>query len=389
MNSRNDTGERQKFIAALQRALHDGTFTRLRAQPDRAAPFDARLVDLAGGRALQIVTHEPTRDLTRNVPASEAAAELARLLPGHATAWLETTTRSLQLIDVDGQRPRCVAHKASRPVDAQHDRARKSRLADAATLLAALDLADEKGRPRPGRADKLRQIERYADLLAHAAQQAGWKAGDAITLADMGCGKAYLTFAAWHVLRRGLGLDAAILGVDLRADLVAADEALARRLGCEGLSFRQGAIRDAELPRIDALIALHACDDATDHAIERGLAAGAKLIIVAPCCHKQVRRQLGKPEPLAPLLEHGLFKERFAEWLTDGLRLLRLEAAGYRVTVAEFVDAGHTPKNVLLTAVRGSTPDRMETARAELAALEKWAELQPGPAATATSAATR
>ena len=386
MNSHNDTDERRKFSDALQRALNDGTFIRLRAKPGGAAPFDARLVDLAGGRMLQLVTHEPTRDLTRNVPAGEAAAELARLLPGRATVWLETTTRSLQLIDVDGQRPRCVAHKAARPAAAGHDRARQSRLAGATALLAALELADEKGRPRPGRADKLRQIERYADLLAHAAQQAGWKSGDAITLADMGCGKAYLTFAAWHVLRLGLGLDATILGVDLRADLVAADEALARRLGCDGLTFRQGAIRDAELPRIDAL---HACDDATDHAIERGIAAGAKLIVVAPCCHKQVRRRLGKPEPLALLLEHGLFKERFAEWLTDGLRLLRLEAAGYRVTVAEFVDAEHTPKNVLLTAVRGNTPQRIEAARAEFAALTAWAGLQPDSPAAGEATATR
>lgn len=376
MNTRNDTTPRDKFFNALRRSLADDTFVRLRGRPQGTPQFDARIVAVGGGRALQIVTHERTRDLTRNVPPAQAARELETLLAQGCSAWLETTARSIQLIDLPGQRPRLVAHKAAAPKqDAAHDRPRTSRLEGAAPLLQALDLVDATGRPRPGRADKLRQVERYADLLAHAVQQGGWKKGDTVTVADMGCGKAYLTFAAWHLLRNGLGLKATVIGVEVRDELVAEDEALARRMNCEGLSFRTGAIREAALPEVDVLIALHACNDATDHAIERGLAAGAKLIVVAPCCHKDVRRALGKPEPVAPLLEHGLFKERFAEWLTDGLRVLRLEEAGYRVTVAEFVDTEHTPKNVLISAVRGSTPERREKARLERAVLLSWAGL--------------
>jgi hypothetical protein len=374
MNTRNDTTPRDKFFTAVRRSLADDTFVRLRGRPQGTPQFDARIVTVGGGRALQIVTHERTRDLTRNVPAAQAARELETLLAQGCSAWLETTARSIQLIDLPGQRPRLVAHKSAAPKqDAAHDRARTSRLEGAAPLLQALDLVDAAGRPRPGRADKLRQVERYADLLAHAAQQCGWKKDDAVTVADMGCGKAYLTFAAWHLLRSGFGLRAKVIGVDVREELVAEDEELARRMNCDGLSFRTGTIREAALPEVDILIALHACNDATDHAIERGLAAGAKLIVVAPCCHKDVRRALGKPEPIAPLLEHGLFKERFAEWLTDGLRLLRLEEAGYRVTVAEFVDTEHTPKNVLISAVRGNTAERREKARAERAALLTWA----------------
>lgn len=392
MNTRNDTTPRDRFFTALRRSLAEDAFVRLRGRPQRTAQFDARLVAVAGAQVMQIVTHERTSDLTRNVPLAQAARELEQLLAQGCSAWLETTVRSIQLIDLPGQRQRLVAHKSAvLKQDIAHDRARTSRLEGAAPLLQALDLVDNAGRPRTGRADKLRQVERYADLLAHAAKQCGWKTGDAITVADMGCGKAYLTFAAWHVLCRGIGLEATVIGVDVREDLVAADEALARQMNCEGLSFQTGTIREAKLPQVDAFIALHACNDATDHAIDRGIAAGAKLIVVAPCCHKDVRRSLGTPAPIAPLLEHGLFKERFAEWLTDGLRVLRLEEEGYRVTVAEFVDTEHTPKNVLITAVRGSTAERREKARAERAALLAWAGLtgkpEPAPASPGTAPA--
>jgi hypothetical protein len=125
---------------------------------------------------------------------------------------------------------------------------------------------------------------------------------------------------------------------------------------------------------------LHACNDATDAAIALGVAGGAKLIVVAPCCHKDLRRALEHSgaeaaSPLAPVLAHGIFKERFAEWLTDGLRVLALEAAGYRVKTAEFVAAEHTPKNLLIGAVLGSPESRRKAAAEQLAAIKAWAGL--------------
>jgi hypothetical protein len=142
-----------------------------------------------------------------------------------------------------------------------------------------------------------------------------------------------------------------IIGVEVRPELVEASNALARKIGAEGLEFVAGTIQSVALPPLDALIALHACDTATDEAIRRGIEMGAKLIIVAPCCHKQVRPQLAKPEPLAPVLKHGIMAERMAEWATDGLRALHLEAAGYRTKLFEFVSSEHTPKNLMLAAI--------------------------------------
>jgi hypothetical protein len=149
--------------------------------------------------------------------------------------------------------------------------------------------------------------------------------------------------------------------------------ALASRIKADGLEFRAGDIASADLPAINGLIALHACNTATDAAILRGIGSGAQLIVVAPCCHKELRPQLGSPEALAPVLAHGLFKERFAEWVTDGLRTLFLGWAGYKVRVIEFVDAGHTPKNLMLAAVRVAEPFQGRELREQIIALKTFA----------------
>jgi hypothetical protein len=178
----------------------------------------------------------------------------------------------------------------------------------------------------------------------------------------MGCGKGYLTFGLWHLMHRVWHQPAKVIGVETRADLVTTTNKLASQIKAEGLEFVSGTIEAANLPHVDALIALHACNTATDDAIKRGIELGAKLIVVAPCCHKEVRPQLGKPEPFAPVLSHGLMEERMAEWVTDGLRALFLEWAGYRTKVMEFVDSEHTPKNLMIAAVRNRDPFADEAA---------------------------
>jgi hypothetical protein len=138
------------------------------------------------------------------------------------------------------------------------------------------------------------------------------------------------------------------------------------------LEFIPGTIAQANLPRLDALIALHACNTATDDALRRGIELGAPLIIVSPCCHQEVRPQLGRPEPLAAVLRHGIMAERMAEWVTDGLRALFLEWAGYRTKVIEFVPTEHTPKNLLLAAVRQRAPFTDAAARRRIVELKQF-----------------
>ena len=371
-----------KFFACLRLSIENDSFALLRLRSPGEPQSEARLVGLKNGLALSFVVHDERKTRTQNFPVEDGLAEISRQLSRGGTAWLETAGRNFQLIAPPGARARLVEHQAAKksvPPSRTHDREKERKLDGANNWLFELELTDARGNPKAGRGDKLRQIERYADLLAHFASDCGWKAGDKITLADMGCGKGYLTFAAWHLLRGKLQLDAEIIGVDAQPELVAACERAAKKTGAEKISFHTGKIEDADLPPLDALIALHACNDATDFALLRGVAAGAKLIVVAPCCHKDVRRSLGSPEPLAPVLEHGIFRERFAEWLTDGLRVLALEAAGYRVKTAEFVDAEHTPKNLLIGAIRGNSEERRREAAGQLAAIKTWAGTGPLP----------
>jgi hypothetical protein len=177
----------------------------------------------------------------------------------------------------------------------------------------------------------------------------------------MGAGKGYLDFALYDYLANVASRPAEIIGVELRDKLVEDGNATAVASGFQGLGFVPGTILDYDATGADAVIALHACDTATDDAIFKGISAGAALIAVAPCCHKQIRRQMesGKPaEQLNVLLRHGIFLERQAEMVTDTLRALLLELSGYRVKVFEFVSDAHTPKNNLIVAEKDGRAGR-------------------------------
>ena len=168
----------------------------------------------------------------------------------------------------------------------------------------------------------------------------------------MGSGKGYLTFAVYDYLNRRPGLKARVTGVEARAELVELCNRVAREAGFERLSFQTGFIEEFELPETDILIALHACDTATDDALFKGVAANASVIITAPCCHKEVRPQIQTPEPLRGVLRHGVLLEREAESVTDSLRALLLEHAGYKVKVFEFISTEHTRKNTMIAGVK-------------------------------------
>ncbi len=370
------------WLQHLQRSLAEGRFVGLSlsspvapASPERIL---ARLVELKDGTHLSCTLRHARRDETKNIALAAAPAWLRDRI-GHEfrSALLQTTTKDWQLHSTPKGVWRLAAHKAAvkKAPAKTHDEDSKHPLdASAADWLTGLGVLDADGRVRERMGDKHRQIQRYTEILGHLVNDLGWQRDQAApVIADMGSGKAYLTFAIWQLLRRQSGVKARIIGIEERPELVATCAALAKRIGAEGLEFQAGDIATAELPALDALIALHACNTATDAAILRGIVAGARLIVVAPCCHKELRPQLGAPEALAPVLAHGLFKERFAEWLTDGLRTLFLEWAGYKVRALEFVDAGHTPKNLMLAAVRTGEPFQRPAIRDQIEALKRFA----------------
>jgi hypothetical protein len=198
-------------------------------------------------------------------------------------------------------------------------------------------------------AGKFRQIQKFAELLVRFVDEAGIGGAEPLSVCDMGCGKGYLTFAVASIL----GKRSRVRGIEARAELVALCNRLASEQGfAPGLSFAQGTIADTPVDRIDALIALHACDTATDDALAKGIAAGARLLVVAPCCQKELRPQLAAPPVLTGALRHGIFQERQAEFVTDALRAQLLEWAGYRTQVFEFISTEHTAKNLMIVGVR-------------------------------------
>jgi SAM-dependent methyltransferase len=363
-----------EFIQRVTDSLHDSSFVRLvlsSAIDGENAPEKVlgRLVELKTGLHLSLTFRHPTRDTTTNVPIDDVTTWLREQIGFHfRSALLNTTKRDRQLSVPESGAAKLVTHKPSmtEAPSRAHDAERQTILDESANdWLNGLGVLDAKGRVRSAMADKYAQINRYLEIFTHLAKDAGWlnePADHELKVADMGCGKGYLTFGLWHLFARVWKRPVQVIGIEVREGLVNTTNALARKIGAQGLEFVAGSIDSATLPHVDALIALHACNTATDDAIRRGIEMGAQLIIVAPCCHQELRPQLGRPALLEPVLAHGIMAERMAEWSTDGLRSLFLEWAGYQTKMIEFVSTEHTPKNLMIAAVRHGEPFILATA---------------------------
>ena len=220
--------------------------------------------------------------------------------------------------------------------------------------LVALGVQTPEGRVRAPRRAKFRQVNRFVELVDDVVRVLP---EGRLRVVDFGSGRAYLTFALHDLLTRVHGREVDLLGLDLKPEVVEECEALARRLDATGLRFALGDIAHADLDGVDLVVSLHACDTATDAALERAVRAGAAAILAVPCCQHELLGQLSS-DVLRPLLRHGTLRERFAAEVTDAARARLLELAGYDVQVVEFVPLEHTPKNVLLRATRTTRPER-------------------------------
>ena len=217
--------------------------------------------------------------------------------------------------------------------------------------------------------DKYKQINQYIELLAPHLQ--GFDTQKTIRFADMGSGKGYLTFALYDFVQNTLQRNVHGVGVEYRNDMVTLCNKIATMAGFEQLTFVEGTIDNAAIDNFNVLIALHACDTATDDAIYRGIAANADLIVCAPCCHKQVRKSMQPKNAVSNITKYGILLERQAEIVTDTLRAMLLEAKGYKTKVIQFIDIENTPKNIMIIAEKHNRTVELNAILNEIEALKK------------------
>lgn len=353
----------------LVRAVLSG---RQKGTTPRWRRVELRYVDLKAGRHLQVTAYDATQAHTTNHPVGEAARDAVDDLVDEPFGnWhVETTTQTHQVRVT--KRLEAVVHTTERatPVTLErgHDRDKERLIPTDDPLYRELGLTDAEGRVKPSRQAKLRQVEEFLRQLDVAVSEALGKghlrtptSDEPLRVVDLGCGNAYLTFAAHRFLAGVRGLPVRVIGADVKEQSREHNTVVAQRLGvADACEFVVGTIDAVELdPAPEVVLALHACDTATDDALARAVGWGSPVVLAAPCCHHDIAAQLRRsptPSPYALLTRHGILRERLADTLTDGVRAALMRLRGYRVEVVQFVESQHTPRNTLLRCVRAGSP---------------------------------
>ena len=339
------------------RAVLSGRRRNMQTEYER---IDIRPVQLKDGLRLQLILSEEKQDTTKNI-GIDAEKILELLNSGYANVLVEFTTGSYSLrITKKGE---ALIHEAKGVFERSltHDRT-KERLLDASDpFLIEVGISDHKGSIKPSMQDKYRQVEEFLRILEPALPEKKEK----LSIVDLGCGHAYLTFATHQYLRKS-GIDAHVIGIDVRENSRDRNNAIAKKLGItDSIEFRAEEISETAIESADIAIALHACDTATDDAIAWGVQHGVQLLLIAPCCHHDLQVQIQDiPEPWPMLTRHGIMRERLGDLLTDSFRTQILKLLGYRVDAIEFVGGEHTPRNLMIRATKtGAKPEPIEIAR--------------------------
>ncbi|MEQ4206141.1 SAM-dependent methyltransferase [Actinopolymorpha sp. B9G3] len=353
---------------------------------------ELRYVDLKAGRALQVTTYDEAQAHTHNsAVGSDAAGAVEELLELPFGNWhVDTLDEVVQVrVTKKGEaqvhtKPREAGSDAEVAVRREHDRAKPRLLPVDDPVLRAVGIADHRGQIKPSRQSKYRQVDEFLRILEPAVDDAV-ETGRVprptptrpLRVVDLGCGNAYLTFAAVSYLATVRGFPLQMVGVDVRPQARQRNTELAASLGWDRqLTFVQSSIEAATVPDPpDVVLSLHACDTATDEALARAVRWEAPVILAAPCCHHDIQTQLSQaevPDPYAMITRHGILRERFADVLTDALRASILRQHGYRVEAIQFVGSEHTPRNVLLRAIRTGAVSGANVAEEYATMVEQW-----------------
>lgn len=304
----------------------------------------------------------------KNLAAEEAAEEMFLIMKEMKQLQVETKKQTCTALVSRKGKVTIKSKQRKTPVkmvNLQHNRKKRYILEEGekAPFLVDLGVMTEDGKVVRQRFDKFRQINRFLEFVEDILPEL--PKGRELTVLDFGCGKSYLTFAMYYYLHELKRYDIRIIGLDLKEEVIRRCNELSERYGYEKLHFLKGDIAEYKgVEAVDMVVTLHACDTATDYALAKAVKWNAKVILSVPCCQHEVNRQIAG-DALAPVLEYGLIKERMAALITDALRAQYLEREGYRTQILEFIDMEHTPKNILIRAVKtGTRKKNFEAVRA-------------------------
>lgn len=364
------------FFEKLDKSFNDDTFVKITLskpayKSDGLHNIYVRIATIKGERAFSFTYHYQTNDQVKNYSLEEAKGVFTELLNQKFKVAILFTLEedfTTQFSKKGKVTTRSTFPSFKNKPPETHDKP-KERRAELGKYLNLLGITDADGIVIPKMADKYKQINKYIEIIENLMKNADLS--KTISIVDMGSGKGYLTFALYDYLANQRKREVTIKGIELREELVDFCNKTAKECGFEGLSFVRQTIQEYKPKKVDILIALHACDTATDDALAKAITANAQLVITAPCCHKQIRQQLKGKEQESPILKYGIFKERQYEMVTDTLRALILEKYQYNTKVFEFISNEHTRKNVMLIGQKSTKKADKEMLSEKINTLKK------------------
>jgi len=335
-------------------------------QPEQVR-IDIRPVVLKSGLHWQVVSHDGKRDTTKNLALNELS--LAKLFEvGYANILIESTSQEISLrLTKSGEAQLSTKRVELDAAELSHDRSKERLLSADDEIFIELGISDHSGKLKPSRSDKFIQVQEFLKILSHSLDEKRDKSQE-LKVIDLGCGHAYLTLAA-HKYLINQGYKVKTLGIDERQESRERNIALVEKLKLsKEISFQATKIAKLELAKVDIAIALHACDTASDDAISWAVKSGVEMILVAPCCHHDIQRQMKQsPAPWNIATKHGIINQRVGDILTDSIRAAVLKILGYRTDIIEFVAGEHTPRNLMIRAFKTGAPAQ----RADIEELEQ------------------
>ena len=356
--------QKEQFISSLSESILANTFIKIslgnyRGSEDGLRNIYVKRILIKRVESLSFTYRYKTRDIVKNYEVKVGIILIQEAIEnGFRIATLFTSEFDLILEKLNNQKVtlrKIDSTTKNTTISLEHDHAKKRLIeSQGKGYLHELKITDAEGNVYKNAQDKYKQINHYVDILSSLIKEV--PRDKLKKVVDMGSGKGYLTFALYDYLTNVLNLDATVTGVEFRSDMVELCNNIANKTGFKNLNFTEGTIENYDSTDTNILIALHACDTATDDAIYKGITAQADLIVVAPCCHKQIRREMEKNKAsneLDFLMKYGIFLERQAEMVTDGMRAMILEYFGYKTKVFQFISDAHTPKNVLVVGIKG------------------------------------